>query len=116
MFLSNDVNTHGYNQWFYFGVKLNQNLNHNLNHNVNQSLNPNLNHNLNHNINHNLNHHQQLRKFRFVIVNLSKDLKYEKDMKLLTLSKGIWHRKVNYIMYKNRFARFNGGCLTSLDF
>jgi len=40
--LTNDINTHGCNQWFYFGVRVKDN-----------------------------------RKCRFVILNISKDFKYE---------------------------------------
>jgi len=50
--IQNDVNTHGYNQWFYFSIR---------------SL--------------------LAKKYRFIIINLTKEIKCWRDLKLLTFSK-----------------------------
>jgi hypothetical protein len=79
--LTNDINTHGCNQWFYFGIRA-----------------------------------KGRKTYRFVIMNISKEFKYEENMKILCFSKGNWKRTRPYLCYKNKFLNYHSANLTSIDF
>lgn len=85
LFLTNDTNTHGYNQWFYFGTKYTGN--------------------------------DTNKKFRFLIMNISKELKFQQGMKLLTSKDNKWKRNTHFNVYRNKYSRYNNcGNLSTIDF
>lgn len=71
LFLENDMNTHGYNQWFNFYLERLPNCTHH----------------------------------RFIIVNITKQMIYHPDMKLLSYRKSGWAYDTPFSYYKTKFYK-----------
>lgn len=139
LFLQNDVNTHGYNQWFNFWVRArHEPKTHQVSPSPSNKLakTPSKQSSNQSKIIHSFsqlqpvyyssqipNLHPQPHSLqpytlnaKFFIVNISKDIRYHSDMRIMTHCKGKWEYNTPFTYYSNKYERYNGMSYMTIQF